>query len=554
MLELAHGANHPRQHHVLAGRGIDTGGQKLGGGEHDGRGAVHVLKPVEVAAPDVAFVGGDAAHIVGILPDEVGIEIGNATPHFVGVFLIDAKDDGFGEAVGLLEELGQVAGDGFRPGTQRDRLLEILGLVFIVRDGAAVAVQFILARPPAGRVPLADDPVDAVGGEETILDSLPQRILIDRVAEVEVGVAVVLPQRCCRHAKLEGGLEPLEDFPPVGIVAGAAPVALVHDHQVKEVAGKLLVQGGAIGVARESLIDGEIHLAPFHDLPRLDLVASVAERCEDAVLGLVHQDVPVGEVQDFWPPVLARAVPPGIPEFPADLERDSGFTRPGGHGEELPQDSLQDAFHGPVDGNLRVVSLPLLDGGVDRREQLLGGSVVLDATASPVSRPQFLGGRKGSQHGFLAGKVVKLDDLVAIGGVGKHQPEHLGIFLGLLQSVTCGLPGPLGFRHTKRETALVAKEVVGPLGRLADETLADRDDPAVRDGPLLGNAVRIGIPTGSLEGGDDELPAGIGFGHGHCGGVAGIRRSGKGHPVPARMQTNVKTQIGARDGGPVSKR
>ncbi|MCF7673942.1 MAG: hypothetical protein K9N23_00405 [Akkermansiaceae bacterium] len=45
---------------------------------------------------------------------------------------------------------------------QRDRLLEILGLVFIVRDGAAVAVQFILARSPAGRIPLADDPVGEI--------------------------------------------------------------------------------------------------------------------------------------------------------------------------------------------------------------------------------------------------------------------------------------------------------------------------------------------------------------------------------------------------------
>lgn len=97
----------------------------------------------------VALVGGDAADIVGILLSEVGVEVGNAPPHFVSMFLIDAKDDGLGKAVGLLEKPGQVAGDGFRPGAQRDRLLKILGLVFIVGDGAPVAVQFIAARSPA---------------------------------------------------------------------------------------------------------------------------------------------------------------------------------------------------------------------------------------------------------------------------------------------------------------------------------------------------------------------------------------------------------------------
>ena len=56
-------------------------------------------KRLEVAAADVAFVGGDAADIVGILRDEVGIEIAQSLPHLVGVFLIDAEHDRLGEAI-----------------------------------------------------------------------------------------------------------------------------------------------------------------------------------------------------------------------------------------------------------------------------------------------------------------------------------------------------------------------------------------------------------------------------------------------------------------------
>ena len=168
----------------------------------------------QVAAADVALVGGDAAHVVGILRHKVGVEVDQRLPHFDGVFLIDAKDDGLGEAVGLLEEVRQVAGDGLRAGAQGDDALEILGLVFIVGDRAAVAVELVLARPPAGGVPLGDDAMHAVGREKAVVDALAQAVFVDRVAEIDVGVAVVLAQRRRRHAELVGGLEILEDLAP----------------------------------------------------------------------------------------------------------------------------------------------------------------------------------------------------------------------------------------------------------------------------------------------------------------------------------------------------
>ena len=130
-----------------------------------------------------------------------------------------------------------MAGDGLGAGAQGHDALEVLGLVFLVGDRAAVAVEVVRARPPAGGVPLGDDAVHAVGGEEAVLDALAQAVLVDRVAEVEIGVAVVLAQRGGGHAELKGRLEVVEDLPPVGVVPGAAAVAFVHDDEVEEVRG-----------------------------------------------------------------------------------------------------------------------------------------------------------------------------------------------------------------------------------------------------------------------------------------------------------------------------
>ena len=275
-----------------------------------------------------------------------------STPHFVGVFLIDAEDDGFGKAVGLFQEVGEMAGNRTCPGSQGNDALEVLRAVFLVRDGTAVAVQFIFAGSPARRIPFADDPVDAVRSKETILDALAQGVLVDRIAEIQIGVTVVLAQRGGRHAELICWLEPFEDFPPVGIITGAAAMTFVHDHQIEKVAGELLVKRGTVGIARKSLIDREIHLPAFHHLTGLDLVAGIPERGEDAVLRIVHQDVAVGEEQDLRPAVLAGAVPAGVPEFPTDLEGDGRFSRAGRHGEQLADDSQDDAFDGAVDRDL----------------------------------------------------------------------------------------------------------------------------------------------------------------------------------------------------------
>ena len=73
LLELGHRVDDPHQHDVLDRGGIDAGGEQLRRSEDDRRAAFQVLKVAEVAASEVAFVGRDAADVVGIVADEIGV-------------------------------------------------------------------------------------------------------------------------------------------------------------------------------------------------------------------------------------------------------------------------------------------------------------------------------------------------------------------------------------------------------------------------------------------------------------------------------------------------
>lgn len=108
-------------------------------------------------------------------------------------------------------------------------------------------------------------------------------------------------------------------------------MALVHDDEVEEVRRILFVKTRTTLVPRDGLIDGEVHLPALVDLAVLDLLAGIAKGGEILVLGVVHQDVAIGQVEDPGMPMLSGPVPARIPELPADLEGDHRFPRPGGH-------------------------------------------------------------------------------------------------------------------------------------------------------------------------------------------------------------------------------
>lgn len=103
---------------------------------------------------------------------------------------------------------------------------------------------------------------------------------------------------------------------PGAVVPRAAAVALVDDDEVEDVLRVGAEQALARGVLGERLADREGDLPTHGHLAGFDLAAGVAEGGGDAVLGLVHQDVAVGEVEDRRAAMGAVAVP----ERPADLQ------------------------------------------------------------------------------------------------------------------------------------------------------------------------------------------------------------------------------------------
>ncbi len=107
------------------------------------------------------------------------------------MFLIDAKYNCLGEAVSLLEKVADVARDCLGASFEGHGSLEVDRLILTIGYRPAVTIDIALARPPAGGVPFGHDPVHPIGCKESVLDSLPQAIGINRIAEVPVSIAIV---------------------------------------------------------------------------------------------------------------------------------------------------------------------------------------------------------------------------------------------------------------------------------------------------------------------------------------------------------------------------
>src|SRR5712664_1986240 len=127
----------------------------------------------------------------------------------------------------------------------------------------------------------------AIGGKETVVDALPEAVLIQGIAEVKIGIPVVITQRRGSHAKLIGGLEIFKDSAPGAVIARATPMTLIHNYQIEKFGRVGFEQAGASFIFRERLVNGEVHFPTFNDFARFNLVAGVAKRGEDAILGLV---------------------------------------------------------------------------------------------------------------------------------------------------------------------------------------------------------------------------------------------------------------------------
>ena len=70
--------------------------------------------------------------------------------------------------------------------------LEVLGVVLGVRDFSSMNVHLPLVRSPACGIVGRQDSMNTIRGQEAIRDSLLEAVRVERIAEVGIGVAVIL--------------------------------------------------------------------------------------------------------------------------------------------------------------------------------------------------------------------------------------------------------------------------------------------------------------------------------------------------------------------------
>ena len=329
LLELDHRVDRPHQHDVADVAGIHAGRELLRGGQDRRDGLLVVLEVAQVLLAERAVVGGHALAVVRVV---ARLHLVDEVAHGQRVILRGAEDQRLLALVDLLhEDLHAV----------RFALLDLDDLVEVGLRVALARLDLALDHCVVGRVDVLverrGDLLHLERRQEAVVDAVLERVDVDRLAEVGVGVDVVLALGRGGQAELHGGREVVEDAAPVAFVVRAAAMALVDDDEVEEVRRILAEVGRGLAVLRraahEGLEDREEqaavlrHLALLADVLRLDPHQRILGEGGEGVVGLIGEDVAVGEEQDARAARrLAAQVPAAVEQLPGDLGRNYGVT------------------------------------------------------------------------------------------------------------------------------------------------------------------------------------------------------------------------------------
>ena len=420
-----------------------------------------------------------------------------------------AEDDGLAVGVGPREIFDGLLGNPPGAFVEHQHPIHVALVVDAILDLPAEVVDHARRWPPALQVLVeVVDADDLVGRKESVLDTLFEGVRVDRLAEVGEGADLGGLLRGGGQAELDGGLEVVEDLPPCAVLAGAAPVAFVDDHQVEEAAAELLVDVLFFLASADGLVERQVDLVARVHVAVPDLGHHRAEGLEVVGHGLVGEDIPIHEEQH--PPDLFR-----FPQPPDDLEDGQGLSRARGHGQQHPAPAPRDRLHRPLDGGALVVA-GLLAAGVlvTGLPGELAGCVV-EPFPGAVAPPQVFRGGKFVQadlpldRGGPSGSVVEQEG-VAIRREHEGHVEGFRVSDGLLQPAADRVVVVLGLHHRQRKVRLVEQEVVGPLPLPAHGQLAPNDDPAGREAVFAAD-LRVGVPSGAGDGRGDVVVADPGF-------------------------------------------
>ena len=507
LLEFSHGLDALIQHNELAGLGVHAGGHQLaGGGNH----RVAFFRVDEVIQLGFAFlfVTGNPHHVFAVLFHSLRVQVYQGLAHAFGVVDVFAEHDGFLVRVGLFQEFGHLHGDHFGALLQNQLAVEILLVVDAVFDQLTVLVGLPLAWAPALQVAIQVDAHDFVGCQEAVFDALLQGVGVNRFAEVvDVGD---FPGFLGSGGQADVGSrrEIIQNLTPGGVHGGAAPVALVDHHQVEEVRRELLVDVLLVLAAGNGLVERQVNLVGRVNRSVGDLGHGLAEGLEIIVLGLVYQNVAVGQEQDAF--LLL-----GLPQPPDYLEGGERLAGAGGHHQQNAVLPAGHSLYGAVDGDGLVIAgcaatAVIVVGLFDRLP-----SVLLDAFVLAVELPEgFWGGEfVQAEGGFcLAEEPGAVVEQEAVTVAAEHEGSVQGIAVGqtLLHAIAQAVVVVFGFDDGNGHVLLVAEHIIRPAAFATGVQPATHDDAASGERDFFPD-LGLYIPASSLKRWRDELGADVPF-------------------------------------------
>ena len=516
LLKLDHGVDRAHQDDIADIRGIHPSGELLRGGQDGGDGLFIILKGTEPAFPEGAFVGShpDAIIWVGtvaLLIDQISYD--------KGMRLGGAEDQGLFLRTNHLHE--QAHPIRF-PRPDLDTLVEVRFRVaspFLNFPG-----QHLIIRGVDIVVQGGGDLADPKRGKETVVDALPQRVGVHRLAEIGIGVLVLCPFGRGGQAQLHCRGKIFQDIPPAAFVIGTAPMALINHNEIEEV-GRVFAKTGQglallIPAAHKGLEDSEKDAAVsgnaafFADAGRVDADQSVLGKGGKGVEGLIGQDIAISEKEDAGAAsglvgcLSIPEVPAAVEELPGQLKGDAGFAGARGQGQEDAILAGGDGLQHTIDGVMLVIaSLPAAASvfkgdcaeAIPPEVGLLEGGI-----------PELFRAWKGGNMLLLAGLHVDPVDTQAVGGKGETGLEAGCVALGLAHALGVREAAALGLNHGQF-MAFVDEDVIGDLGFAAFVTAED----AARSNDLPPDSAAFDFAPASLgQGRVDQLCSGFRFVHG----------------------------------------
>ena len=303
LLELDHRIDRAHQHDVADVAGIHAGRELLRGGQDGRDGLLVVLKIAQVLLAQRAVVGRDALAIVRVfarlhLVDEVAhgqawAWVAQNTSVF-SFWLICSMKISTRCLLAFLD---------FDDPVEVRFVVELSGLDLALDHRVVRRVDVLVQR--------RRNLLHLERREEAVVDAVLERVDIDRLAEIGVGVHVVLALGRGGEAELHGGGEVIQDAAPVAFVVGAAAMALVNDDEIEEVRRILAEIRRRLAILRraahEGLEDREEqaavlrHLALLADVLRRDPHHRIFGKGGEGVVSLIGQNVAVGQEQDARP-------------------------------------------------------------------------------------------------------------------------------------------------------------------------------------------------------------------------------------------------------------